>query len=183
MKVLRKSAINRKIKDMQIGDQIVVPLKGFGKFTATVQKKDKNSILFLLDECVALRPMNENNTNAGGFASSDLCKWLNTTLLAAFPDYLRERLSQITLPTYGQIFGHDDFYKEHVEEDHDNRFSLMESRKNRIAEFLYDFEWYWLSNAIRNYSASFALVGTGGHAGCGGASGSGGVRPAFLLKF
>ena len=183
MKVLRNLKIKTKIKDMQIGDQIVVPLKDFGKFTATVQKKNENGVLFMLDECVALRPMNENNTNAGGFANSDLYKWLNTTLLVAFPDYLRERLSQITLPTYGQIFGHDDFYKEQVEEDYDDQFPLMESRKNRIAEFLYDFEWYWLSNAIKDYSAYFAFVDYYGNAGYGNASSSFGVRPVFLLKF
>ncbi len=183
MKVLRNMKIKTSVKDMQIGDQITVPLKGFGVFTATVQKKDKNGVLFLFDECVAERPMNENGGNEGGFAKSDLCQWLETSLLAAFPDYLREKVDKITLPTYGQIFGHDDFYRQYVEEDCDGRFPLMKSRKKRIADYNNDWGWYWLKNAIKDSSACFAIVASVGVTDFLDASYSLGVRPAFLLKY
>ena len=40
--------------------------------------------------------------------------------------------------------------------------------------------WYWLRDVVS--ASNFALVNHGGHAGTGSASGSGGVRPAFLIK-
>ena len=181
MKVLRNREVE--VKNIRIGDQIVIPLAEFGEFTATAQKITDKGTLFLFDDCVAKQPMNKKSTNKGGFEKSDLKKWIDDILLPAFPNNLRSRIENLTIPTYGQIFGHDDWYNDIIEPDNDEQFPLMTKRKNRIADFENEYEWYWLQNATNNklHAAYFADVTGGGYAGYDNASGSYGVRPVFLL--
>jgi hypothetical protein len=111
-----------------------------------------------------------------------MCRWLRETVLPAFPEKLRTRIREITLPTYGEIFGHDDFY-ENFEPDNDEQFELMKRRGNRVCDFEDDWCWWWLRNAAKKNvsSALFDLVNGSGHAYCDNASTSGGVRPEFWL--
>ena len=181
MKVLRNREVE--VKNIRIGDQIVISLSEFGEFTATAQKITDKGTLFLFDDCVAMQPMNEESTNKGGFKKSDLKKWIDDVLLPAFPDNLRSRIENLTIPTYGQIFGHDDWYNNVIEPDNDDRFPLMTKRKNRSADFENDYAWYWLQNATKKelFENDFAFVGCLGCTGYGNASTSIGVRPIFLL--
>ncbi len=180
MKVTRK--VQFKTNEICVGDRITVRLSGFGKFTATAQRVTDKGILFLFDEVIARHLMNETNTNEGGFDKSDMCRWLRETVLPAFPEKLRTRIREITLPTYGEIFGHDDFY-ENFEPDDDEQFELMKRRGNRVCDFEDDWCWWWLRNATKRSvsSALFALVTGGGPATSGVASTSYGVRPEFWL--
>jgi len=180
MKVTRK--VQFKTNEICVGDRITVRLSGFGKFTATAQRVTDKGILFLFDEVIARHLMNETNTNEGGFDKSDMCRWLRETVLPAFPEKLRTRIREITLPTYGEIFGHDDFY-ENFEPDDDEQFELMKRRGNRVCDFEDDWCWWWLRNATKRSvsSACFAVVGGLGIANSGNASNSGGVRPEFWL--
>ena len=166
-----------------VGDQLSVKLKGFGEFTATAHKITDNGVLFMFDECVACMPMNHKDTNEGGFEASDLKKWMDTVLLNAFPKKLRKRITQLTLPTCGEIFGRCDDYKRLYEDDNDERLPLMKNRKNRICAFNGDFCWWWLRNAIKHEwsSANFAAVPYYGYANDSYASDSIGVRPEFWL--
>lgn len=188
MKVLRKREVE--VKNIRIGDQIVIPLAGFGEFTATAQKITDKGTLFLFDDCVARQPMNKKRTNEGGFEKSDLKKWIDNVLLPAFPDDLRSRIENLTIPTYGQIFGHDqelgiqyEWYNNIIEPDNDEQFPLMAKRKNRVVDFGNDYEWYWLQNATKKELSAtlFASVTVSGGMAYGGASDSYGVRPVFLL--
>ena len=184
MKVLRKQEVEvQDIQKIQVGDQIVVPLAEFGDFTATAQKITDKGILFMFDDCVAEQPMNDDWTNKGGYAKSKLKKWMDTVLMSAFPEELQERIQDLTLPTYGQMFGHDDWYERAIEPDDDEQLPLMAKRKNRVADFNDDYEWYWLQNATKkDYSAVyFAYVNGNGPAHCSDASASYGVRPVFWL--
>ena len=181
MKVLRMRKIE--VKNYRVGDQIIIPLAGFGEFTATAQKITDKGTLFLFDDCVVNQPMNKKLTNEGGYEKSDLKKWIDNVLLSAFPVNLRSRIEDLTIPTYGQIFGHDNWYNDAIEPDNDEQFPLMTKRKNRIADFNNDYEWYWLQNATKKKvsAARFAGVGTLGNVSCSGASSYYGVRPVFLL--
>ena len=60
--------------DIKVGDKMMVPLGKLGNFTATVQKVTNNKVLFIFDDYVAKRPMNEDGGNAGGYSQSDLKK-------------------------------------------------------------------------------------------------------------
>lgn len=181
MKVLRNREVE--VKNIRIGDQIIIPLAEFGEFTATAQKITDKGTLFLFDDCVARQPMNKKCTNKGGFEKTDLRKWIGDVLLPAFPDNLRSRIENLTIPTYGQIFGHDDWYNDVIEPDNDEQFPLMTKRKNRIADFENDYEWYWLQNATKKELSAvyFAFVYYYGLTAFYSASNSFGVRPVFLL--
>ena len=182
MKVLRKQEIET--TNIQVGDQIVIPLAELGEFTATAHKVTDEGIMFIFDEYVTCRPMNNRSTNKGGFEKSDLKKWMDTVLLMAFPEELRDKIYGLTLPTVGQIVGHEDEWdNKNLEPDSDEQLPLMKECKNRIACFEDQLTWGWLRNATKEEfsSAGFALVGGNGDTGYDYASNSHGVRPEFWL--
>lgn len=182
MNVLRKQELET--NNIQVGDQILIPLAEFGEFTATAHKITDKGVLFIFDEYVAQQPMNKKNTNKGGFEKSDLNKWMGTVLLGAFPDWLREHITNLSVPSIGEIFGHDDEWNnERFEPDTDEQLPLMKERRNRIAFFNNNWEWGWLKNATKQEwsAAYFALVNGNGDTCYASASDSRGVRPEFWL--
>ena len=182
MKVLRKQEIET--TNIQVGDQIVIPLAELGEFTATAHKVTDEGIMFIFDEYVTCRPMNNRSTNKGGFEKSDLKKWMDTVLLMAFPEELRDKIYGLTLPTVGQIVGHEDEWdNKNLEPDSDEQLPLMKECKNRIACFEDQLTWGWLRNATKEEfsSARFANVDHNGVTYCNFASYSRGVRPEFWL--
>ena len=182
MKVLRKQEIET--ANIQVGDQVIIPLAEIGEFSATAHKVTDEGIMFIFDEYIIRRPMNSKNTNKGGFEKSELKKWMDTVLLMAFPEELRDKIYGLTLPTVGQIVGHEDEWNNNnLEPDTDEQLPLMKERKNRVAYFKNDSSWGWLRNATKEEvsSAYFARVYGVGITSYGGASNSLGVRPEFWL--
>lgn len=176
--------------EFQIGDQIVVDLKGFGKFTATAQKiMNHGMVLFLMDECVCKERMCESSKFTGDFAESSLRKWMNETLFESFPDDLKEHMVPfddgdfLTIPTYGQIYGHDYWYKEHANPDQDEQLPLMKHQKYKLSYYEDKVSWYWLKNTLHNAHYSCFCVAT--DYGSGNFENSPlhrvGVRPVFVL--
>ena len=182
IKVIRK--YEKEVQNIQEGDQILISLAEVGEFTATAYKVTHKGVLFIFDEYVASQPMNNKNTNKGGFEKSDLKKWMDSVLFMAFPDWLRDRITDLSIPTVGEMFGHEDEWdNDHFEPDTDEQLPLMGKRKNRVAYLNNEWEWGWLRNAMKKEysSAGFASVGGNGFAGYCDASSSGGVRPEFWL--
>lgn len=182
--VSRRQKTRIPISNIKVGDQIAIPLKGFGTFLATAHKVTNNGAMFIFDGYVAKRPMNEKNTNNGGFEESDLKRWMDTELLASFPDWIKSRIYGLTIPTVGEVIGwNDDWNREHFEKDFDQQLPLMKECKNRSAYFKNELEWGWLRNAMKQEysSAGFAAVNGRGSAHYSGASNSLGVRPEFWL--
>ena len=164
MKVLRKQEIET--ANIQVGDQIVIPLAELGEFTATVHKVTDEGVMFIFDEYVTCRPMNNCSTNKGGFEKSDLKKWMDTVLFMAFPEELRDKIYGLTIPTVGQIVGHEDEWdNKNLEPDSDEQLPLMKECKNRIACFEDQLTWGWLRNATKEEFSSYSY----------------GVRPEFWL--
>lgn len=170
----------------KVGDQIEVDLKDFGVFTATAQKIKDDSIIFMFDECITRMPINDKHSSEGGYDSSYLCHWINTVLKDAFPDNIRNRITKISIPSYGQIFGHDELYEENIEPDNDDQFELMKIRKNRIADFKNECSGYWIRNIYLSIfepdTAVFTNAEDDGLASYHFASNSSGVRPVFALS-
>lgn len=182
MKVLRKQEIDT--ANIQVGDQMVIPLAELGEFTATAHKVTDEGVMFIFDDYVTRRPMNNRNTNKGGFEKSDLKKWMDTVLYMAFPEELRDKIYGLTLPTVGQIVGHEDEWdNKNLEPDTNEQLPLMKKCKNRIACFEDQLAWGWLRNATKEEfsSAYFAFVFSCGDTSYGSASLSHGVRPEFWL--
>lgn len=182
MKVLRKQEIDT--ANIQVGDQMVIPLAELGAFTVTAHKVTDEGVMFIFDDYVTRRPMNNRNTNKGGFEKSDLKKWMDTVLYMAFPEELRDKIYGLTLPTVGQIVGHEDEWdNKNLEPDTNEQLPLMKKCKNRIACFEDQLAWGWLRNATKEEfsSARFADVGNCGRTNYSSASNSLGVRPEFWL--
>lgn len=184
MLVNRTVNMNVNVENIQVGDRIEVPLEGFGFFTATAQKVTEDNIIFLFDECIAEKEMNKDRTNRGGVEGSTLYEWLQETVLQAFPDDIKKHIINLSLPTYGMMFGHDEWYNDVLEPDDDEQFELMKIRKNRVFDYKNDYEWYWLANATKkDVSATrFACVTGNGNATYGYATFSLGVLPVFVYK-
>ena len=183
MKVLRQTEIET--NEFRVGDQIRV-----GRYTATCQKTAEEGALFLLDQYLDEgMQMNKEDTNMGGYEASDLRKRLNGDgVLDVFKD-IRDRMvpfssgDMLRLPFYGEMFGHDGWYKSGaVEPDDCEQWPLMKERANRIAERKGEsYEWGWLQNKYVPSSTGFCSVTDYGRASYWNASSSIGVRPAFLI--
>ena len=184
LKDIPTSATKTKKSRYKIGDKISIDLEGtFGTQTATAQKVNEDgSVIFLFDNILVNRPMNRRRFNQGGFYKSDLNFWIKNTLLPAFPKGIQ--ICEISIPTYGQIFGHDKWYGEVFVSDHDEQWLLMKQQENRRAKHKNYYDGYWLQNAAkRDYLvATFALSDCDGNEFYDGASYYNGVRPCFTIE-
>ena len=172
MKVYRKVKMN--VSRYEVGDQITIKIKGYGKFTATVQKIENGLALFLFDNCICRQEMNREDTNKGGFERSDMCEFLNKELLKSFPKKLVNRMHYP-----------DGFFLFLLSEEDvvgDDALPLMKEPRNRacaVPDEDYCAYW-WLRDVVT--STTFAYVTSSGLASGGNASNSCGVRPAFYLS-
>lgn len=182
---LYRTSVAYGITNAELGDKTFMELDGLGEFTATVHKVTDDKVMLIFDDYVTRRPMNESRTNNGGFEASDLNKWLHTEFVKALPYSIRASLTDVTIPTVGEMFGWDDKWnRDHFEADNDKQLPLMKQRRNRVAYYNNGCECGWLRNAAKKEFSStrFANVGYGG-----GdrayyfVSGSAGVRPEIWL--
>lgn len=172
------------LKDAEVGDKTIIKLDGLGEFTATVHKVTDDKVMLIFDDYVIKRPMNESSTNNGGFEASNLNKWLHTEFVKVLPYSIRVRLTDVTIPTVGEMFDWDDEWdRNHFEADNDKQLPLMKQRRNRVAYYDNECEFGWLRNATKKEfsSAYFAFVYYHGLANFYSASYSLGVRPEIWL--
>ena len=181
IKVSRRQELET--KEVMVGDQILVSLAEMGNFTATAHKITDKGVLFIFDEYVTSRPMNSQRSNEGGYEESDLKKWIDIVLLAAFPETLKSRIADLSIPTVGELLGHDEWDNDHFEPDENEQLPLMKERRNRVAYRNNEWEWGWLRNATKKSvsGAYFAIVTHYGDPASNDASTSRGVRPEFWL--
>lgn len=172
------------LKDAEVGDKTIIKLDGLGEFTATVHKVTDDKVMLIFDDYVIKRPMNESSTNNGGFEASNLNKWLHTEFVKVLPYSIRVRLTDVTIPTVGEMFDCDDEWdRNHFEADNDKQLPLMKQRRNRVAYYDNECKFGWLRNATKKEfsSAYFAFVYTYGYTYYNYASNSFGVRPEIWL--
>ena len=132
MKVIRK--VSMEVEHFEIGDQIKIKLKGAGKFTATCHKITNDGALFVFDNCVARKQMNDTDTTEGGFDESDLCTWLNTEFIDRFPNKYIKRIVRpegcehlLWLLSEEQVFGSNLPF--------DDQLELMRDPKHRVCSY------------------------------------------------
>lgn len=172
------------IKDVEVGDKTTLKMNKLGEFTATVHKVTDDKVMLIFDDYVVKRPMNGLDTNKGRFEDSDLNEWLHTEFVKALPYSIRSRLTDVTIPTVGEMFGWDDEQnRNHFEADNDKQLPLMMRIYNRVAYYNNEYECGWLRNATKKEfsSARFAFVSGNGNTGYYYASYSFGVRPEIWL--
>lgn len=174
------------LSDVVVGDQIEIPLEGLGTFTATAYKVTDDKVLFIFDDYVTRRPMNNKNTNKGGYDESDLKDWIDIELFNKFPREFRKRMLNLTLPTVGQLFGwNDEWARNAFERDDNEQLPLMKLRCNRVAYYYDKTSYGWLRNTTKKSVSSmyFASMSVDGNASRDYAStASLGIRPEFWLR-
>ena len=181
---LYRTSVVYGMTNAELGDKTFMELDGLGEFAATVHKVTDDKVMLIFDDYVAERPMNESGTNKGGFEDSDLNKWLHTEFVKALPYSIRARLTDVTIPTVGEMFGWDDERdRNNFEADNDKQLPLMKQRRNRVAYYNNKCKCGWLRNATKKeFSADdCAYVSCNGNARCTSASNSLGVRPEIWL--
>lgn len=169
---VRQKVLELKPSEIKVGDKICVELKGLGTFMATAHKVTANEILFITDEYIASKPM------------YGLQEWIETSVYNAFPEELKGRVKNLTIPTVGQVYGWDnEWCRKIFVRDDDDQLPLMKERRNIVAYLDNVYEFGWLQNSTKREisSVGFALVGRCGSANYGDASYSYGVRLEFTL--
>jgi hypothetical protein len=171
-----------------VGDVIDFTLSTGEEVSAMAMRQEADGMLFVFVDCLKDEyPMNEDNTNLGGYETSDLRKTLQEKIFPTFPDYLKTRMK----PVYGEdklrLLTEQEVFGENPYGEHDDvvRLEPMKQRKNRIAsqgKGTDEWEWYWLQNRVEDTASGFALVRSAyGCAGYAAASSARGVRPAFKI--
>lgn len=172
-----------------VGDVIAFTLTDGEEVEALAVKQEQDGMIFCLVDCLNQEySMNEEDSNRGGYAATDLRVKLNGEILDRFPADIRAKMiafangDYLRLPTEKEIFGCNDYGK--AEPDDVEQWEPMKQRKNRIAfqgKGTDRWEWYWLQNAHKRYAANFAYAGNYGNADYTNASSVNGVRPAFKI--
>lgn len=134
---------------LQQGDTVELKLTtGEIVFMQAVKvSEDGKRVTFVSKDCLATEmPMNEERTNYGGWAESDLRKRLNTEVFNTLPEDLKEVIAttkrrqyvdgkivecedKLWIPSEYEIHGRE-IFAEHVEGE--EQFELYKDRRNRM---------------------------------------------------
>lgn len=184
---------------LKSGDNIPVTLKNGEEVSFDIGKDESGKIYFVMHNCLkGSKPMNGDCTNKGGWAESDMRRYLNEEVIELLPDELREIIKptkivqacdgkrretedKLFLLSRTQVFGKDEWY-EPTESD-DSPIDIFESSRKRVKE-LEGYgtpEHWWLRSPSSSYSDDFCLVRTDGTVYFISASYSFGVAPAFCI--
>ena len=136
--------------DFKIGDKFIVDICDLGGFIVTVQKVNRFDVTFMFDDCIIKQQWFTDTRFR-------LDNWLDQVLKQDFPYVVEKQMTWIGLPSYGMIFGHDDYYKR-FEPDSDSQFELMKDVRNRIGVYKNAICWWWLSNKYKERSTDFACA-------------------------
>ena len=167
----------------EIGDVVSFSLEDGEEVEAVAVKEEFDAqnnayMVFMFVDCLKKEyPMNERDTNEGGYEESYLRQKLNTEILERFPagDLLR-------IPTEYEIFGENEYGEQ--EPDWVEQFEYTKKRRGRIALAGLNggLQYYWLQNKRVRSATNFASVSTAGNANNYGASNSLGVRPLYRIR-
>lgn len=185
---------------LSVGDKISFQLKN-GKTAsvsvAALNLYEGNSAIFVFDELLWQKEMNQTSTNRGGWAHSKMADFLENEILPQFPDELvsvikprtivqkldgteYERTSRLWLPSRTEMFGEHTSYKEC--DFGDVQFPLFKTEKSRVkAQENGTTDCWWLRSPYVDDSSYFWCVSTSGSGNIGGASNTVGVAPCFII--
>lgn len=180
-----------------LGNTKSISISGYGDFSFALIGKNDSGYVFQSDKIIAARSMNSSNVTEGGWASTLMRKWLNETLLDAFPYDFKQNVKSTTvkydvstsgetstcsdklwLPSFQEVFGAGSYsnIKDGVE---GTQFAYYANGASKIK---YNTSGSASSWWLRSVSGSTNFwYGYGGNAGYSGASSSDGVAPCFCI--
>ena len=178
----------------EIGDVVSFSLEDGEEVEAMAVKEEFDThgnlcMVFILIDCLKKEyPMNDRNTNEGGYEESDLRRNLNTEIFDRFPAALKMNMvpfdngDMMRIPTEREIFGKNRYGEEEPESI--EQFEPMKKRRNRLAfdGLNGEYQCYFLQNRGVRSATDFASVIYGGSASNYYASNSNGVRPLYRIR-
>lgn len=182
--VTTETAINweelaQKIKDntsgLKVGDIITEKTLDGEEMDLVVVDMGPGWVRFESKDCLPVEvAYNQNNRNAGGFAGSDVKRYLNEEVFNSLPEELRNVIAEVErkqengesslcrlfLPTESELFG-DCCYSE------DGTYSQIEYYKDRRNRIKCNRkggspDWYWAASVRSGYSANCVHVNASG---------------------
>ena len=185
---------------LDIGDELSVTISGVDYIyqVGAIDLYESHEVIFVPKTCVGARAHHTANTNAGGWAQSDIRTYLNGDFKAGLPDEIRDNLKSIEfkssagsqstaitttedyiwLPREYEIFGVTT-YAANTEAQYCRQYPIFATADQRIRTNGGVAAYWWEASAYVSNSTYFCYVGTDGSAGNGGASNSFGLVPCF----
>lgn len=193
MKVYRTSEVLAGGK-YEVGDIVSYTMEDGEEVEALAVKEEFDAqnnayMVFMFVDCLKKEyPMNERDTNEGGYEESYLRQKLNTEILERFPAAMRLSLipfdngDLLRIPTEYEIFGENEYGEQ--EPDWVEQFECTKKRRGRIALAGLNggLQYYWLQNKRVRGATGFACVRSTGFANGTHASYSFGVRPLYRIR-
>lgn len=171
-----------KATNFHAGDEVRQVLKDGSVMdfaVAAVNHYQDDEVIFVMKDCIGEDlPINEEDTNAGGWPKSYLREKANTDILAVLPDELVEVIAprKIVQVVRGERFECEDKLlapseveysgeaRCGVEEEGDKQFEFYKDARNRISlDADGDPCWKWERSPYRHYSYYFVGVGASGY--------------------
>lgn len=171
-----------KATDFHAGDEVRQVLKDGSTMdfaVAAVNHYQDDEVIFVMKDCIGEElPMNEEDTNEGGWPKSYLREKANTDILAMLPDELVAVITprKIVQVVRGERFECEDKLwapseveysgeaRYGVEEEGDKQFEFYKEVRNRVSlDADGDPCWKWVRSPSRNYSNNFVYVSTSGN--------------------
>ena len=191
---LKSAAQNGALKS---GDKIPVTLKNGELITLTVGHDESGKAYFCFEDCLEdTRPVNDENTTAGGWKAFDIRAWLNNDLFALLPDDLQAIIEpteivqiiggqrvvtkdKLFLFSKTQLFGKGDWSRIEPE---DTQIDIFATEKGRVKECGEHGTWpYSTRTPYNGTTSSVCTVNNNGYANIVYADSSRGVAPGFCI--
>ena len=178
------------------GATISTTLKNGKTLVLDVTRDANGEIYFVFHDCCEVRHcMNENGLTKGGWAATDMRKYIHEEILPLFPDDLQaaieptkivqiingERIEcedKLFCLSYTQVFGKD-WPRMNEREPEDSQLDIFMTERARVKERHGETAWWWLRSAYTNYT--FDGVYSDGSRDYINANYSGGVALGFKL--
>ena len=184
-----KRFVEQDVTDFNVGDIIEFTMSNGECAQAMAMKKLNVGTLFCFVNCLTDRyPMNDSDTNDGGYLSSKLRTIINSKVISDFPDEIKRHLVKFSngdylrIPTEKEIFGKNKYGE--AEANNIEQWEPMKNFNNRVsfggAEGYC--ECYWCQNNKAGRSGCFCSVASDGRAYNNLGFCAHGVRPVFILN-
>ena len=181
---------------LQLYDEFRCDLSNGNRATFVLINETDEYLTFCSKDCMTRHRMNDNASNKGGIADSEMQKYLDTEIWNLLPDGLKNIISEtrrkykdgdqikefdtkLFLLSASEVFEKGDCYGE--EELYD-QIEYFKDEKNRVKCIDKETANWWLSSPLAGNSTGFCYVGTSGGANNASASSAIGVVPCFCIK-
>lgn len=191
---------HREAELLEVGDELNVTIGGveYTYQVGAIDLYESHEVIFVPKTCVGARQHHTSNTNAGGWAQSDIRTYLNGDFKNGLPDEIKDNLKSISfkssaggqssaitvtddyiwLPREYEIFG-TTTYAAATEAQYCRQYPIFATAAQRIRTNNGVAANWWEASAYVSSSAYFCIVYTDGSANGDNASNSYGLVPCF----